>query len=473
MKRLFIIIALVFLIFSEGYAQKKKETAPSDTVNNKSIIKKGFNYGPLPAVAFDADKGLQLGALLNIYDFGDGKEYPNPRQQWYFEASFFTKGSQFYTVTYDTKFLIPGVRFSTGITVVNDKALDFYGFNGYRSYYDYQRVKEGKDNPDSYLYTPYYRVDRLNILFKADFTGEIIKKKFYWEAGYYFSYFKEGAINRTKINKKKSEAKKFPDEVPTLYEQYRQWGIIPDDEDGGGINSIIRLGFLYDTRDVENSPSKGLWIEGHTMLAPKWLGTSNPYYRYSLTFRHYIPFIYKKLTLAYRLNYQGTIGKSAPYYVLPFYSVFGVSFDKDAVGGYRTVRGIMRNRIQALDVGFYNIELRWKFIQFKLWKQNIAFALSAFQDGAIATRGYDMSFKKSVSDFSSEAQYRTVLNDYNTYMQKSSVYGNKALDQFHLSAGAGLRFIMNENFIVAFEYGMPFNKQDGKGAFYINVGYLF
>ncbi len=41
---------------------------------------------------------------------------------------------------------------------------------------------------------------------------------------------------------------------------------------------------------------------------------------------------------------------------------------------------------------------------------------------------------------------------------------------------------MNQNFIVAFEYGLPVSKfssnpviknQDGKGAFYINTGYLF
>ena len=46
-------------------------------------------------------------------------------------------------------------------------------------------------------------------------------------------------------------------------------------------------------------------------------------------------------------------------------------------------------------------------------------------------------------------------------------------DGFHGAAGAGLRFIMNQNFIVAFEYARCFNKQDGTGAFYINTGFLF
>jgi hypothetical protein len=51
--------------------------------------------------------------------------------------------------------------------------------------------------------------------------------------------------------------------------------------------------------------------------------------------------------------------------------------------------------------------------------------------------------------------------------------GKSITDGFHGSAGAGLRFIMNENFIVAFEYARCFNKQDGDGAFYINIGFLF
>ena len=46
-------------------------------------------------------------------------------------------------------------------------------------------------------------------------------------------------------------------------------------------------------------------------------------------------------------------------------------------------------------------------------------------------------------------------------------------DGFHGAAGAGLRFIMYQNFIVAFEYARCFNKQDGTGAFYINTGFLF
>lgn len=463
------------LLFTATYAMDSNNAVDSTKSAKKEIVKKGFNFGPLPAVAFDADKGFQLGALLNIFDFGDGSTYPNPRQKLYLEASFFTKGSQLFVINYDNKFLIPGVRWSSTVTLTNDKAMDFYGFNGYMAQYDYARIAEGKDkNSASYIYTPKYRVNRLALLFKTDFTGNIWKNKLFWEAGYHFSYIKQGykknnhALNLDKINKNKDENKVYPVEDPTIFDLYRQWGIISEDEAWGGFNSTLRFGLLFDTRDKEAAPSKGIWAEAHVTVAPKWLGTTNPHYRYSATFRHYVPIVKNDvLTFAYRLNYEGTFGNSAPYYVLPYITVMGSNYDRDGMGGYRTVRGLMRNRVQGLDMATYNVELRWRFVNFTLWKQNIAFGLSAFSDGTMVTRNYDMSFK-------GEEQYRDA---YIAYMA-----GRPSSDRPHITVGAGLRFIMNQNFIVAFEYGLPVSKfskdpvvkkQDGNGAFYINTGFLF
>lgn len=471
--KFFLTIAFALLALHSLSAQEQMDSASE----SKEIIKTGYNFGPLPAVAFDADKGFQLGALLNIYDFGNGESYPNTRQQWYFEASFFTKGSQHFVVSYDNRFSIPGVRLSSTFTLTNDKAMDFYGFNGYMSYYDHEKVALGKDkdNHENYIYTPKYRVNRLAMLFKTDFTGNIWKNKLFWEAGYHLSYIKQGykeqqALNLEKINKNKEDYKMFPAEEPTIFDMYCQWGIISEDEAWGGLNSTLRLGLLYDTRDKEGAPSRGVWAEAHVTLAPKWLGTTNPYYRYSMTFRHYLPIVKNDiLTFAYRLNYEGTLSKSAPYYVLPFITVMGASYDRDGMGGYRTIRGLMRNRVQGLDIASYNAELRWRFVNFVLWKQNISFGLSAFSDGTMVTRNYDMSFK-------GEEKYR---KDYDEYMAAS---GNRTSDRPHITVGGGLRFIMNQNFIVAFEYGLPVSKfskdlliknQDGNGAFYINTGYLF
>ena len=94
----------LLLLSTTLFAQK--DTIATTETQKKEIVKKGFNLGPLPVVAFDADKGFQAGALLNIFDFGDGSGYPNTRQKLYMEASFFTKGSQLFVVSYDkTRFI--------------------------------------------------------------------------------------------------------------------------------------------------------------------------------------------------------------------------------------------------------------------------------------------------------------------------------------------------------------------------------
>ena len=114
MKR-YIFALLCTLMASMNLSAQDNVNAVAETPDNgkNEIIKKGFNFGPLPVIAFDADKGLQFGALLNVFDFGDGSDYPNTRQSLYLEASFFTKGSQLFVVSYDNKFLIPSVRWST------------------------------------------------------------------------------------------------------------------------------------------------------------------------------------------------------------------------------------------------------------------------------------------------------------------------------------------------------------------------
>ena len=65
MKRILCATVILLLLSQAARAQKTEN------------VKTGINLGPLPAVAFDADKGFQYGALLNVFNFGDGSNYPN------------------------------------------------------------------------------------------------------------------------------------------------------------------------------------------------------------------------------------------------------------------------------------------------------------------------------------------------------------------------------------------------------------
>ncbi|MCQ2150165.1 MAG: outer membrane protein assembly factor [Bacteroidales bacterium] len=458
MKRMILAVSLLLAGQASVFAQKS------------DIVKKGLNVGPLPVVAFDADKGFQLGGIVQLFDYGDGTSYPNYDSKWYLEASFFTKGSMLFQLMYDNKVLIPGVRWASAVSANIDKGMDFFGFNGYGTFYDQERIALGKSGQD-YIFTPFYKVNRIQILAKTDFIGRITKH-FKWELGYHAAYFKEGDIDYGNINKGKEEKQFFPEDQPTLYAYFRKWGLISDDEAYGGFVSSVRLGLTYDSRNKEGAPSKGIWAEGHLSLAPRWLGSKNEFYRYSFTFRHYLPIVKDDvLTFAYRLNYEGTIGNNAPYYILPYITVMGENCDKDGMGGFRNVRGVLRNRIVGLDMATYTAELRWRFVKFQLWKQNIALGLNLFSDGSMVTRGRDMTFRYD----GTAADYADQKRLYDKY-----VPGGKEVP--HVTFGAGFRFIMNENFIVAAEYGMPLThflknsphyNQDGTGAFYLNVGYLF
>ena len=449
MKRVCLILLLSLASLSLS-AQKEGE-----------IIKTGYNFGPLPAVAYDADKGFQLGAILQVFNYGDGHNYPNYNSKLYFEASFFTKGSQLYQLRYDNKELIPGVRWCTALRGDIDKAFDFYGFNGYQGFYDQTRVSAGKAGED-FLFTPFYRMSRNAFTLKSELIGEITNN-FHWEAGIFASYYKTGTIDYASINKGKDDDAKYPDGMPTLLDYYHKSGAISDEEYNGGFSSGVRLGLMYDTRDKEGAPARGIWAEGHITAAPKFL-SKIPFYRYSLTWRHYLPIVKDDiLTFAYRLNYEGTFGKNAPYYVLPYMTQMGEKQDLDGMGGFFTTRGIMRSRVIGLDMAAYNAEIRWRFTHFTIGKQNIALGLNLFSDGAMVTRGRDISALKGIT-----GSPVAILN--------------AEKDVPHITFGAGFRFIMNENFIVAAEYGTPLThflknsplyNQDGTGAFYVNLGYLF
>ena len=62
----------------------------NDTLPAKKI-KKGWTFGALPSVAFDADLGFQGGLLGNVYYYGDGSIYPEYIHNFYVEAAYTTK----------------------------------------------------------------------------------------------------------------------------------------------------------------------------------------------------------------------------------------------------------------------------------------------------------------------------------------------------------------------------------------------
>jgi len=103
-----VLISILIMAFTLSvFAQEtqKKESKKTKEIK-KEKIKKGWNLGALPVISFDSDLGFQYGALMNLYDYGNGSLYPNYERSLYMEASYFTRGSGIFRINYDTKKLI-------------------------------------------------------------------------------------------------------------------------------------------------------------------------------------------------------------------------------------------------------------------------------------------------------------------------------------------------------------------------------
>lgn len=191
------------------------------------------------------------------------------------------------------------------------------------------------------------------------------------------------------------------------------------------------------------------------MLNSRFLGSSESYLKFQATFRQYIPLAKENLTLAYRLDYQNFIG-DVPWYVLPFYTPGGPVYDNAALGGYRTVRGLLYNRVSGPGIGFFNTELRWKFAGLTLLRQDVGLMLSCFCDGISSLRSFDAGNRTGAFP-----------ELYSKYIISSG------RDALHLSAGAALKIILNRNFVLNIEYARALSAQDGAGVMYFNTGFYF
>jgi len=421
------------------------------SVKKADKIKKGWNFGGVPVIAYDTDIGFKYGALVNVFHYGDGSQYPKYRHSLYFEWSRTTKGSGINQFTYDSEYLIPGIRVSAEASLLTEQSLDFYGFNGYESYYNAQL--EDEEN-DYYISRMYYNMDRKLTRLKTDFQGKIIGQQFRWLAGIEYNHARMGTVDIDRLNKGKDIEDQLPD-TALLYDKYVEWGLIPEDQADGGKTTLLKAGLIYDTRDIEANPMRGIWTELQFLLAPSFIGNGDlSYTRLAITHRQYFTLAPQVLNLVYRLSYQTKLSGHMPFYMLPFVYNTAPSLTRDGLGGAKTIRGVMRNRIAGDGFAYGNVELRWKFLRTILFNQNIYLALSAFIDGGKVTSSYELP--DNITDLHAQA-----------YLSQGSE------ERLHLGAGAGFHFVMNQNFVIAVDYGRALDPGDGESGLYIGLNFLY
>ncbi len=442
MRRLYVVFLLWSILGTTVFAS-------TDSLST-TPVKTGWTFGALPAIAFNTDEGFRYGALANFFYYGDGTTYPDYMHSLYFEWSRTTKGNGLNNFFYDSPYLIPNTRTTFDLMYLTEQALDFYGFNGYEANYD--RDLEDQDLEGGSRM--FYRYDRKLLRITADFQRRFMDDDWKWLGGAGYFGVKMGTVDFETINEGQSEEDQAR-VVETLYDEYVEANIIPEAISEGGNTFYLKGGLIHDTRDQLANPMKGMWTEGILIGAPGFLGNGDfGYLQGIFIHRHYLTLVPERLSVANRLGYQGVIAGDMPYYMQPF--IYSSYKTNDGFGGAKTVRGVKRNRIMGDGIAYGNFELRYKAVRFSVKSQDFYISTSAFADVAMITQKYDI-------DYSAPEVQGLVSRGL---LQEKDI-------RPHWGTGLGLHIVMNQNFVVAINYGMALDKQDGDSGVYIGLNFLY
>ncbi len=445
---------IIFVTFA-SMAENPADSVSAKGSKKKDEVKSGWVALPLPVVAFNSDIGFQYGALCDLYYYGKPTWYPDFQHNLYFEISRTTKGGRIYQAYFDSKRLIKGIRFTSDITYLIEKALNFYGFNGYKAVYNRDWENDRLDT-SVYKSRQFYRYERQLLKVTATFQGKFLTPKLRWLAGVSFVWVDIKPVDIERLNRGLPENKKLP-YIPGLYDLYSEWNILKPAERDGGWNNYIRIGLIYDSRDNEAFTTRGIWSELIFQAAPPYIGNGEySFLKFSAVHRQFLPLAGENLVFAYRLGYQGNLLGEAPFYIEPIMiTSVAKTTTIDGLGGSNTVRGVLRDRVIGDGFAYGNLELRWTFYRFKLFNQNFYFAVNAFTDAGMVTQERPVD-KSGIPTNIDQSQYFSNTAEYP-----------------HVGVGGGFHIIYNRSTIIAFDFGQPIDRRDGQPSFYVGIGSIF
>jgi outer membrane protein assembly factor BamA len=129
------------------------------------------------------------------------------------------------------------------------------------------------------------------------------------------------------------------------------------------------------------------------------------------------------------------------------------------LGGSVTMRGVNRTGVLGEGFAFANLEMRWRIVGFQFINQNWIVALNTFFDAGMVTQ----KFRED------EMIQADMLN---TGYNRDLYSGEK--ENLHLSAGCGLKLIMNRNLVVSVDLGRALDNRDGeKLKTFVGFNYIF
>jgi len=385
----------------------------------------GWGWGGVPAINYNADEGFGYGAILDIFNYSKGGYAP-----YYLKINnqvfFTTGGKQDHAIFFDSPYILgKGMRITGRIRYKNEKYFPYYGL-GNDSQYDADFIATDDDGNslDTLHGKHYYTLKSEQIIFYTNVQKAL---KYREDGRPLISAL--GGFGLYRIH----SGQNYNEGIKTKFVEDIETGILTKSDSEDSFNDFLKFGLVYDSRDNEPAPNSGVWTD----IVGEWytglIGSDNQFLRLTLTDRRYFT-LFKNMVFANRLLVENIFGK-APFQL--FYQM-GSSFRIDeGVGGYRSIRGALKNRYGGSAKFLMNTELRYRFYEFQFAKQDFALTANTFFD-----------FGRVWHDTDSEG----------------------GLKNLHSGEGLGLHIAWNENFIVYAE--KAFNKEAGS-PLYIDIGFLF
>lgn len=164
----------------------------------------------------------------------------------------------------------------------------------------------------------------------------------------------------------------------------------------GGLISILQTALIYDTRDFEPDPTRGIVAEFSNEFSAPFIGSDYFFDKALLQFKHYyqlFPEIFPRTILASRVGYGTIFGDQAPFF--EYQDQWSPDGSINALGGSQTLRGFKANRLLGRTVGFGTLELRHKVGEVDFWGQNLSLAVVPFVDiGTVGDQNFMLNLLK-------------------------------------------------------------------------------
>lgn len=444
-------------IDSLSYAKSKRM---SD--NDLAKKKEGTFFTGLPDISSDPITGFGFGIRSNIYWNGEKSDslfaYTPYFAKLKINASYFTTNAREFAVSIDMPYF-EGSRWRLkgdfkaqqnptnqyfGLTqkTLNDLKLPNTNTGEtFKTYNEYNNARSkirlggiGEDSLVSDVLSNIFRETEFMLNLKSDYSiGDGTSRLMF---GYEIQHLTYKTFEGNEVegfdpitNEKRTVAN-----GNSLLKNESEQGLIAGLDVGGGWVSIIQTAYIYDTRDFEPDPTKGLYFEIANEYSGSPIGSEYNFDKLFIQGR-----IYQKIDLgprtifAMRAGAGNIFGNNAPFF--EFQDQWSPDGSINALGGRQSLRGYRANRFLARSMWFSNIELRVRFAELKLFEQNFGFNLVPFLDmGTVRDKWQNLNF--------TNVKY---------------------------SVGSGLRISWNQSTIISFDYGV--SKEDN--LFYFGIGQIF